>query len=70
MNWYAQKRQEFIRETIGIYGFINRRHIQRKFGCSNVQAGMDLTLFAKNNPNLARYDRHEKCYVAHSEVRT
>lgn len=67
MNWYARQRQNWIGEMLAIYGFINRRHIVAKFGCSPQQAGYDLTAYASTNPTKTHYDPKQKAYVASSE---
>ncbi|MGB0854920.1 MAG: hypothetical protein ACPGSI_16610 [Pikeienuella sp.] len=64
MNWCAQQRQSFIAEMLDVYGFINRAHLERKFGCSSIQASKDLTLFAARNPAAVRYDNRAKAYMA------
>lgn len=62
MNWFAQQRQDWIAETLRVFGFINRGHLQRKFGISQPQASMDLQIFFKKHPKLAIYDLHQKRY--------
>lgn len=62
-NWFAQKRQEWIAETLRVFGFINRAHIERKFGVSTPQASIDLAQFQKDHPDLIAYDRNAKRYV-------
>lgn len=63
MTWYAQQRQSFIAEMLHIYGYINRAHLVRKFGCSEISASHDLTKFAAGNPDRVRYDPSRKAYV-------
>jgi hypothetical protein len=62
-NWFTEQRQKWIAETIGIFGFINREHIQRKFGVSTPQASYDLKEFQRRNPGAVTYDIHRKRYV-------
>lgn len=64
MNWFTDQRQRWIAETLGIFGFINREHIERKFGVSTPQASGDLREFQKRNPNAIIYDATAKRYVA------
>jgi hypothetical protein len=64
MNWFADHRQAWIAETLRVYGFINREHLQRKFGISQPQASHDLKVFQRDNPAEIRYDSSRKCYVA------
>lgn len=70
MNWYARQRQAWTGEMLAIYGFINRRHIVAKFGCSPQLAGLDLTAHAAANPDTCAYDARRKAYVnpKHSEA--
>lgn len=74
-RWYAQHRQEWIAETVRVFGFINREHIERKFGISTPQASLDLRAFQEKNPatleyNTAtkRYERAEKLAQARKAV--
>lgn len=64
MNWFTDQRQRWIAETLGIFGFINREHIERKFGVSTPQASMDLREFQKRNPGAVSYDVSAKRYIA------
>jgi hypothetical protein len=64
MNWFAQHRQDWILDALRVYGFINREHLQRKFGISTPQASGDLRTFQTLNPNAMRYDSSLKTYVA------
>lgn len=63
MNWYARHRQEWIADMLHVYGFINREHLQRKFGISQPQASADLQRFMRARPTAMRYDLSKKCYV-------
>lgn len=64
MRWFERTRQEWIAETLIIFGFIQRKHLARKFGISEIQASADLQLFLKTNPNKMKYDSYKKCYVS------
>lgn len=64
MRWFEQHRQEWIAETLRVFGFINRAHIERKFGVSTPQASLDLRTFQKNNPGAVSYDQTARCYRA------
>lgn len=68
-TWCEQQRHAWIAEMLGIYGFINRDHLQRKFGISRPQASMDLNAFKRAHPTAMRYDLSAKRYVAHREMR-
>lgn len=63
MNWFCEARQQWIAETIRIFGFINRDHIVKKFAISVPQASLDLREFQKNNPNAIVYDKSRKTYL-------
>lgn len=63
-NWFAEKRIEWITEALGIFGFINRTHLQSKFGVSNAQAALDFKLFNERYPGAMTYDSSQKRYVA------
>lgn len=69
MNWFADHRQQWIAETLRVFGFINRGHIERKFGISTPQASMDLREFQRRNPTAIEYDTRRKCYVAQAADR-
>jgi Fic family protein len=64
-NWFARHRQEWISETVRIFGFINREHIERKFGVSTPQASADIAKFLHGggvpkisyNKSTKRYER-------------
>lgn len=66
MNWFGEKRQEWIAETLRVFGFINRGHLKRKFGVSTPQASTDLQTFQRLNPGAMAYDTKAKRYLATS----
>jgi hypothetical protein len=61
-DWFINHRIEWIRETIIIYGFINRVHIERKFGVSTGQAASDLAAAQERYPDLMHYNKVSKRY--------
>lgn len=63
-RWFRNHRQDWIAETLRVFGFINRFHIERKFGLSGPQASFDLQLFIKNNPGAIEYNTASKRYEA------
>ena len=63
-RWFEECRMEWIGEMLQIYGFVNRQHLQRKFGISKPQASLDLKRFARLYPKAMSYDVHEKRYVS------
>lgn len=64
MRWFEQHRLEWIAETLRVFGFINREHIERKFGLSTPQASNDLREFQRLHPDAMVYDKSAKRYVA------
>lgn len=64
MNWFEAHRLDWIAEMLHIYGFINREHLQRKFGISQPQASHDLQAFRREHPHAIRYDLSRKAYVS------
>lgn len=64
MRWFARHRQEWIFETLRVFGYINRDHIVKKFGVSIAQAAVDFREFQKENPGVMEYDKSAKRYVA------
>lgn len=61
-DWFKEQRQQWIAETLRIFGFIRREHIERKFGVSTQQASIDLSAFRKENPRAIEYDSSAKLY--------
>ena len=52
-NWFATHHQEWIAETLRVFGFINREHLERKFGIST-----------RANPGTMIYNQTAKKYEA------
>lgn len=63
MRWFEQTRQEWIAETLRVFGFIQRKHLIRKFGISTPQASADLQRFQGDHPHAIRYDASRKRYI-------
>ena len=61
-TWFTQQRQLWIAEMVGIYGFINRGHMMKKFGISMPQASADLARFQERNPTAIFYNATTKRY--------
>jgi len=68
-SWFAAQRQQWIAEMLDVYGFINREHLQRKFGISAPQASHDLQAFARAHPRRMTYDLSRKTYVRQRPTR-
>lgn len=64
MSWYQDHRMEWIAETLRVFGYINREHIERKFGLSTPQASADLSEFQKRFPLAMNYNSSSKRYEA------
>lgn len=64
MRWFEQHRLEWIAETLRVFGYINREHLERKFGISTPQASTDINRFLKLHPGAMAYDKSAKRYVA------
>lgn len=64
MRWFEQVRQDWIAETLRIFGFIQRKHLMLKFGISEPQASADLQKFQQDHPGVMHYDAKQKRYVA------
>ncbi len=61
-RWFVKHRQEWILESLRVWGFINREHIQLKFGISKPLASSDLARFVSENPGAIRYNTSSKRY--------
>lgn len=66
-NWFTETRLAWIKETVEIFGFINREHIEKKFGISAQQASYDLSQVQVRWPSLIQYNKSAKQYVTISE---
>lgn len=62
VRWFVQHRQDWIGEMLRVFGFINRKHTERKFGISTPQASADLRLFQQENPNAVSYNASTRRY--------
>ncbi len=62
MRYFENLRQDWIGEMLKIYGFIQRRHIQKKFGISTPQASQDIQKWMEANPGGAIYNKSKKRY--------
>lgn len=62
MSWFVQQRQIWIAETLYIFGYINREHIERKFGVTTVIASKDIAKFMQDSPTAVVYNKSTKRY--------
>lgn len=63
MNWFLERRLEWIAETLRVFGYINREHLEKKFDISTPQASVDLREFKRRNPGVVSYNVSTKRYV-------
>jgi hypothetical protein len=64
LTWFQRHRMEWIRETLRVFGFINRKHLSRKFEMSIPQAATDLKTFQRIHPGVMKYDPVSMRYIA------
>ncbi len=64
LSWYRRHRQEWIAETVRVFGYINRKHIERKFDVTAAVASLDLRVFQRENPGALIYDGTGKRYAS------
>lgn len=62
MRYFEQLRISWIVETIKIFGFINRRHVVKKFGVTQHVVSSDFSKVQEMHPDLMKYDASQKCY--------
>lgn len=62
MTYFQTLRDDWIIETIRIFGFIQARHLCAKFGISPQQATKYFRRVKENNPDLLTYDVRLKAY--------
>jgi hypothetical protein len=62
-SWADDYRQNWIAETLRVFGFINRVHLMRKFDISTPQAANDFARFMRERPGAMTYDKSRKCYI-------
>lgn len=67
MAFAEDYRQNWIAETLRVFGFINRTHLMRKFGVSSATAANDFGRFQTDQPGLMTYDTAAKRYVSNSK---
>lgn len=61
-RWFLEYRLSWIKESVEIFGNINRGNITEKFGISVQQASHDIGLTMKRWPNLMIYNSSAKRY--------
>lgn len=63
MNWAARQRQDWIAETLRVFGFINACHIERKFDMHRLSCHKDIALYIKRHPGALEYHENYKCWI-------
>ncbi len=63
LSWAVEQRLAWIKETVEIFGFINREHIEKKFWVSSQQASTDLRIVQERWPGLIAYNASQKQYL-------
>jgi hypothetical protein len=61
-TWFVEFRLAWIKESIEIFGQINRENIMRKFGVSTAQASLDLRAAQNRWPHMMTYNTSTKRY--------
>lgn len=61
-RWFSEFRYAWVKESIEIFGFINREHVARKFGISMPQIAVDFREIMRRWPDLMTYNASTKRY--------
>lgn len=61
-TWFKTYRLDWIRESVEIFGQINRENIIKKFGVSFQTASADLQAALERWPELMTYNKSTKRY--------
>ena len=61
-NYFVQLRQDWIAETLKVFGFIQRGHLERKFNISTQQASFDIGKYIDDHPGEIEYNANTKRY--------
>ncbi len=61
-QWFRETRLQWMRESIEMFGHLNREHIMRKFQVSPAQAALDLGEAQRRWPNHFVYNASTKRY--------
>ena len=64
LNWFQRQRLDWITEALNVFGYVQRIHLQRKFGISQPQASNDLTMYRMLHPAALVYNTATKRYEA------
>jgi hypothetical protein len=61
-TWAVEQRLAWIKESVEIFGQINRQHLVRKFWISIPQASADLAMAIERWPKLMSYNKSSRRY--------
>jgi hypothetical protein len=61
-RWFQEHRLAWIKESVEIFGQINRENIMRKFLISSPQASYDIAEVCRRWPGLMTYNKSTKRY--------
>lgn len=61
-DWFVEHRLAWIKESVEIFGQMNRENIIAKFGVSLPQASIDIQEVLKRYPDLMTYNKSTKRY--------
>jgi hypothetical protein len=61
-TWFVRYRQDWIAEVIRIFGFIQREHLEKKFGISTPQATVDFRRYQSERPGAIEYNASTRRY--------
>lgn len=61
-SWCVEYRLAWIKESVEIFGQINRENIVRKFRVSDQQSSADLAKVTERWPDLMAYNKSTKRY--------
>lgn len=61
-RWYQEHRLAWIKESVEIFGQINRDNVVRKFGLTPQVASVDFRLTLERWPDLMSYNKSTKRY--------
>lgn len=61
-TWWANKRQEFIKDKLSTDGYLNRADLMEEFNISSPCASRDISIFKNAHPELIEYNVTTKRY--------
>lgn len=67
-HWFQEHRLAWIKESVEIFGAINREHVMRKFLISTPQASLDIAEVGRRWPDLMTYNKSTKRYERNGKL--